>query len=226
MTPTNVKQSGWCDNIRAVRNLAQRDQLDETTLATLERRYCVAMPGSGPAHVGTAAHVPEEQPHTQSPNTAISRDCADLWTMAVLARAGRMPIEALRTIDGQVALTCAPGAVSQVVMRWPDGQFSKSGDVWWYPNGRAAKSGVAWWYPNGRLARNGSSLWYPNGKPAKVGSAWLDPDNGKPTSSDALLAWWCPQHADVCNSRLPAMRNLPDDAKEAGVLELLMAVMP
>jgi len=204
--------SGWCDNVRAVHRLAVRDGLDDRTLATLERRYCQPAPSTVPLV-------------TAEPSSGVSRDCADVWTMAVLARASRA-LALLPVLDGQVRVCCSPGAGEQSALRWPSGQWAKSGGGWWYPNGHAARSGSSWWYPNGRVAHSGAGWWFPSGKLARRGEAWVDPDGGRATSSDAVLAWFCEAHAAVCSARLLAMRGLPEEARTAGIIELLSAVGP
>jgi hypothetical protein len=208
-----AEPSAWCENIRAVRRLAQRDALDDHTLATLERRYCVSMP----------APQPEPAPAQPGPSeSSVTSDCADLWTMAVLLRAGR-DTNQVGLVDAQVHVSCTAGAGNLGLLRWPNGRVAKSGGAWWYPSGRMARNASTWWYPNGRVARNGEAWWFPNGRMARNGDVWFDPETGKASSSDALLTWHCTAHPDLCNPRLEAMRGVPDEARSAGIIELLLA---
>ena len=206
--------SAWCDNIRAVRALANRDHLDEATLAQLETRYCVSLPA--------VKATPGADVTTKSPGGLVSSDCADLWTMAVLARASRDYAE-LPGIDAQVRLSCVPGGRETEGLHWANGHLARQGDSWWYPSGHGAKKGSSWWYPSGKPAHNEITWWYPTGKVARSGDVWFDPGNGSASTSDGLVAWHCASHAELCNPRLGAMRGVNDDGHTAGTIELLLA---
>jgi hypothetical protein len=206
--------NAWCDNIRAIRALAHRDKLDEATLATLESRYCVAMPeGKGAA----AADGP-----AKSGLTLVSSDCAELWTLAVLARADR-DFGELPGIDAQVRQSCIPGGRDTEGLRWPSGRLAHQGDAWWYPSGKGAKKGASWWDPSGRAAHAEITWWYPSGKLARSGDVWFDPTNGGASTPEALMTWHCASHPELCNPRLSAMRGVSDDGHTAGTIELLLA---
>jgi hypothetical protein len=197
-------QASWCENIRAVRSLAVYEHLDDQTLAALELEHC-GRPST------TAA-------------PAIGRDCADLWTMAALGRAARLEPAALSAIDAEAVAVCrSGGAVGP--FRWPSGGWAHAGDGWWYPNGRAARSGETWWYPSGAVAAYQARWWSPSGRLLKDQGQWRS-DGGAPLPLEALLASVCPAHVELCESRVPQLQRLPDEARDAGMVELLSAVRP
>ncbi|NEO18407.1 MULTISPECIES: hypothetical protein [unclassified Moorena] len=185
-------ESNQCREIRAVRRLAIRENLDRDNLATLEYKYC------GQSNRRSSS--------IQSPRNS-SQDCFDLTAMAKLASMTQEGRSFLGTIESLQQVICnGPSQGQRSSLEWPNGETAKSGSKWKYPNGTTAKFGSKWKYTNGTTAKVGSQLKYPNGKTAKFGSSgswkypngqtaqlgsrWYSP-KGKTTSVDSLLSQGC-----------------------------------
>jgi hypothetical protein len=193
-----------CLQIRAVRQLANVEQLDERSFVALERRYCPALPPS-------AAAPPQD-------------DCTDLEVMATLARIVERPPDFLSTVDAYVSTSCALNAPTQRPLEWPNRTTARSSSRgWYYPNGQTARnSSGAWSYPTGRTARTSSGVWYyPDGRTARNSSGtWLAP-SGRTGSPTQLLAETCARSAISCDPWLGHMRGLYGDAADAAVVAVL-----
>ncbi|NEO92174.1 MAG: hypothetical protein F6K56_18845 [Moorea sp. SIO3G5] len=169
-------ESNQCREIRAVRRLAIRENLDRDNLATLEDKYC----GNN--------NLPSSS--IESPLSS-SKDCFNLTVMAELASMTEEAKSFVGMIKGLRAVTCKrPRQGQSSFLNWPNGETAKLGSSWNYPNGQTAKLGSSWNYPNGQTAKLGSSWNYPNGQTAKLGSSWYTP-KGRFTSVDDLLSQGC-----------------------------------
>ncbi|WP_293104191.1 hypothetical protein [Moorena sp. SIOASIH] len=169
-------ESNRCGQIRAVRRLAIRENLDSDNLATLEYKYC--------------GHSNRRSSSIQSPRNS-SQNCFDLTVMAQLARITQERRRLVRMVEGLQEVTCErPRQGRRSSLNWQNGQTAKLGSNWYYPNGQTAKLGSSWYYPNGQTAKFGSAWNYPNGQTAKLGSIWHNP-RGRATSADRLLKRAC-----------------------------------
>ncbi|NEO64840.1 MAG: hypothetical protein F6J98_32355 [Moorea sp. SIO4G2] len=155
-------ESNQCREIRAVRRLAIRENLDRDNLATLEYKYC------GNSNLPSSS--------IESLQTS-SQDCFDLTVMAELASMTEEAKSFVGMIKGLRAVTCKrPRQGQSSFLNWPNGETAKLGSSWNYPNGQTAKLGSSWNYPNGQTA--------------KLGSSWYTP-KGRFTSVDDLLSQGC-----------------------------------
>ncbi|NET63180.1 MAG: hypothetical protein F6K63_01700 [Moorea sp. SIO1G6] len=174
-----TSKSNQCSEIRAVRRLAIRENLDSDNLATLEYKYCG---------------------NSNLPSSSIesllnsSQACFDLTVMAELASMTEEGRKFVGTIEGLGQVTCKrPRQGQRYLLEWPNGETAKLGSNWYYPNGQIAKSAsLNWYYPNGQAVKYKSSYWnyYPNGQTARSGSNWYTPE-GRSTSVDDLLSQGC-----------------------------------
>ncbi|NET63181.1 MAG: hypothetical protein F6K63_01705 [Moorea sp. SIO1G6] len=170
-----TSKSNQCSEIRAVRRLAIRENLDSDNLATLEYKYC--------------GHSNLPSSSIESPLNS-SKDCFDLTVMAELASMTEEGKKFVGTIEGLQQVICKrPRQDRRYSLDWPNGKKAKSRSTWYYPNGQTAR-GLTWYYPNGQTA-GGLTRYYPNGQTAKQGShGWYTPE-GKSTSVDSLLSQAC-----------------------------------
>lgn len=155
--------SDKCQQVRAVRRLAIRENLDDESLATLEYRYC--------ANVGLPSSVIQPSPDA-------SPDCIDLTVMTLLAQMSEGNSNLVRMVKAQREVACrASQQQSRSSFDWSNGQSAKFGSSWYYPNGEDAKFASSWYYPNGEKAKFASSWYYPNGERA--------------STANSLFAWAC-----------------------------------
>ena len=177
--------SDKCQQVRAVRRLAIRENLDDESLATLEYRYC--------ANVGLPSSVIQPSPDA-------SPDCIDLTVMTLLAQMSEGNSNLVRMVKAQREVACrASQQQSRSSFDWSNGQSAKFGSSWYYPNGEDAKFGSSWYYPNGEKAKFGSSWYYPNGEDAKFASSWYYPNGEK---AKFASSWYYPngERASTANS--------------------------
>ena len=149
-------QSNRCGQIRAVRRLAIRENLDSDNLATLEYKYC------GQSNRRSSSI------HSRR-NT--SQDCFDLTVMAKLASMTQEGRSFVGRIESLEQVICNGSRQSQrSSLEWPNGETAKFGSQWKYPNGKTAKFGSQWKYPNGQTAQSGSRWYTPKGRTTSVDS--------------------------------------------------------
>ncbi|NEO18408.1 MULTISPECIES: hypothetical protein [unclassified Moorena] len=155
-------ESNQCREIRAVRRLAIRENLDRDNLATLESKYC----GN--------SNLPSSSIESRLNS---SEDCFNLTVMAELASMTEEGRNFVGTIKSLRQVPCKlPRQGQSSFLNWPNGETAKLGSSWNYPNGQTAKLGSSWNYPNGQTA--------------KLGSSWYTP-KGRFTSVDDLLSQGC-----------------------------------
>jgi hypothetical protein len=190
-----------CAQVRAVRQLALQERLDDRTLASLEERYC---------------SVPQ-------PQQPASGDCSDLHQMLRLAEMSAADPAAIRAIEAQRAVSCSWGSQRNGTTYWPNGNVAKySSGTWYYPNGNVAKySSGTWYYSNGNVAKYASGTWYyPNGNVAKYASgAWYSP-TGSRQDPQSLIAQACQNNPRRCYGKVERIRELQGDERDLALLEL------
>ncbi|NEO79104.1 hypothetical protein [Moorena sp. SIO4G3] len=197
-------ESNQCREIRAVRRLAIRENLDRDNLATLEDKYC------GNSNLPSSS--------IESPLNS-SEDCFDLTAMAKLASMTEDAKSFVGMIEGLKQVTCKrPRQGQRSTLYWQNGKTAKWGSNWYYPNGERFNWGSNWYYPNGERFNWGSNLYYTNGERFNWGSNWYYPNGerfnwgsnlyypngnrinwgsnwytpkGRPTSVDSLLSQAC-----------------------------------
>ena len=205
-TDTTSANSDTCQQIRQVRRLAIRENLDDDNLATLEYQYCAT------------AQPPNS---ITQPSPTATQDCVDLTVMTRLARIAEGNSNLVSLVESQQLLACGFSEQwGRSSFNYPNGQTAKFGSIWNYPNGQTAKFGSNWNYPNGKTAQFGSTWNYPNGQTAKFASIWNYP-NGTSTSFESLLSWACSiLGREGCATRLLEVRNTNDFWSELAMVEL------
>ncbi|NES17789.1 MAG: hypothetical protein F6K41_02335 [Symploca sp. SIO3E6] len=177
--------------VRTVRRLAIRENLDSENLATLEYLYFT--------NVERPSSVTQLSPD-------VSTNCNELKVMTLLAQISEGNSDLTRMVKTQQKVTCqtpqqnsrssfdwSNGERAKFGLNWyyPNGEKAKFGSNWYYPNGEKAKFGLNWYYPNGEKAKFGSNWYYPNREKAKFGSIWYYPNGRRASSANSLFAWAC-----------------------------------
>ncbi|NEN98778.1 MAG: hypothetical protein F6K50_25710 [Moorea sp. SIO3I7] len=193
-------ESNQCREIRAVRRLAIRENLDRDNLATLEDKYC----GNN--------NLPSSS--IESPLNS-SEDCFDLTAMAKLASMTEDAKSFVGMIEGLKQVTCKrPRQGQRSTLYWQNGKTAKWASNWYYPNGQRVKGWSGWYYPNGETATSGSDWNYPNGNRATLFSQWYTPE-GRGTSVDSLLTQGCSiVSTRECDRILAAINRSDTDRSE------------
>ncbi len=186
-----TSKSNQCSEIRAVRRLAIRENLDSDNLATLEYKYCRQSNRRSSSRQSNQRNRRNRRSSSIESRLNSSKDCFDLTIMAEIASMTEEGRSFVATIEGLQQVICKRLRQDRrYSLYWPNGQTAKSDKDWYYPNGQPAKRRSRWYYPNGQTA-GGLDLYYPNGQPAKSGRYdWYSP-KGKRTSVDSLLSQAC-----------------------------------
>ena len=183
-------ESNQCSEIRAVRRLAIRENLDSDNLATLEYKYC------GNSNLPSSS--------IESLQTS-SQDCFDLTVMAKLASMTEEAKSFVGMIEGLKQVTCKrPRQDQRSSLYWPNGKTAKWGSNWYYPNGNRLNYGSIFYYPNVKRFNYESIFYYPNVTRFNYGSIFYYPNGqrfnygsilynhkGRRTSVDSLLTQAC-----------------------------------
>ena len=186
--------SETCEQIRTVRRLAIKEDLNDENLAQLEYRYC-----SNIDNINTRNNRGNRGNRNKSSNILppdnASEDCINLTVMMRLSRIAETNQEHLRLVESRQIVACelSNQSTNSSSENWPNGQYAKFGSSWYYPNGQYAKFGSSWYYPNGQYTKFGSSWYYPN---------------GQSTSIDGLLSQACNNISrHECKEILSGIRN-------------------
>ncbi|NEP20975.1 hypothetical protein [Moorena sp. SIO3I6] len=186
-----TSKSNQCSEIRAVRRLAIRENLDSDNLATLEYKYCRQSNRRSSSRQSNQRNRRNRRSSSIESLLNSSQDCFDLTVMAELASMTEKGRKFVSTIRGLQQVTCKRSRQGQrSSLYWPNGETAKWASNWYYPNGQQLKWSHWYYYPDGKTAKSGSDWDYPNGQDAKWASNWYTP-KGRTTSVDSLLSQAC-----------------------------------
>jgi hypothetical protein len=174
-------QSNDCDQIRAVKKIANQQGLDDSTLTTLEAQYC---------------------------GVSSNQACDDITLLYRFASLSGAESSTLKQINKKREATCSLGAA---LGSWSSGSYVRdSSNNLFYPSGNYAKNSKTWYYPNGNTASSGPNQWYyPNGnifKDPKKKKGWFDP-NGNQLDPNTLLSQACDKVSEsFCNDSISSLK--------------------
>lgn len=179
---TTQAQPVRCEEIRAVRALAEQEKLDAQTLEALERRHCALATPAG-----------------------ASSDCQTITTMLALAQVAPTADDAAM-LESERAVACASSSV-RPAFNWSSGQAAKYSDgSWRYPSGAMARlADGTWQYPTGTPAALPDGSWlYPGGALARAADgSWRTPA-GRTVTQPELVREVCDAAPEACQERLGA----------------------
>ena len=188
-----------CDQVRAVRQMAQAAALDTATLDTLARRMCEG-----------------------AVKPAASDDCATLETLYWISFAGDLVDNFLEELWRARQQSCQAGRPA--LARWSNGMAAVSADGRiQYPNAITARNiDGSWQYPSAITARHPDGSWqYPSAITARrADGTWQDPSGNTIGGEEALSAWACQKAPDACEQMLEAVRHLDGDPEIAALISL------
>ncbi len=174
-----LANSETCEQIRSVRRLAIKEDLNDENLAQLEYRYCGNSDNS-------SSNIPQTKP---------TKDCINLTVIMRLSRIAETNQEHLRSVESLQRFACklSNQSTNSSSENWSNGQYAKLGDTWYYPNGNFVKLGNSWYYPNGQYVNWANNWYYPD---------------GQSTSLDGLLSQVCSNISrHECKEILSGIRN-------------------
>jgi hypothetical protein len=214
-----IANSETCEQVRSVRRLAIKEDLNDESLAKLEYRYC-----GDQDNINTKNNRGNRDKSSNIvPPANASKNCINLTMVMRLSRIAETNKEHLKLVKSRQIVACELSNQSTNVSseNWSNGQYANWGGSWYYPNGQYAKWGGSWYYPNGQHAKWGNDWYYPNGQYAKWGNDWYYP-NGNSTSFEGLISQSCANiSGHECREILSKInKNKSDFWRNLSIIEL------
>jgi hypothetical protein len=185
-----------CQQIRSVAKMAKQHGLERDSIRELKRIYCKQR---------------RRPRHQQQREAMFRQQCDELQTLEWLASVDNRKMS--KRIARYREETCEGYTLAP--RTWGNGRLARtSSGTWYYPNGKLAmtSSGTLYW-PSGKLAKTTSDTWYyPNGRLAHSSS-------GNWAQERDLVRNAC-RRRDECREEWRYLRDLPEDARDARVLQL------